>query len=107
MYNRVHDMFSIFIATDSRVNDYAVGVGHIWAGYADKSARTISGANNPNVLSDTYFKGKARGSDQTVLFNPLSGILNQRTLRFILITIELQLVYDVVGLIVFKTLSCS
>ena len=30
MYNRVHEMFSIFSATDSRQNDYAEGFGNFW-----------------------------------------------------------------------------
>ena len=35
MYNRVHEMFSIFSATDSRQNDYAEGFGYIWENSVD------------------------------------------------------------------------
>ena len=30
MYNRVHEMFNIFSASDSRQNDYAEGFGNFW-----------------------------------------------------------------------------
>ena len=87
MYNRVHELFSNFSAEDSRFNDYGEGFGNVWEGYADNIA-----------VSDTYLKGIAGGSYQTVLFKPLSGILNQRKyipIRFMPITIELSLVDDV------------
>ncbi|MFM7988588.1 MAG: hypothetical protein ACKPKO_55675, partial [Candidatus Fonsibacter sp.] len=35
MYNRVHEMFSIFSASDSRQNDFAEGFGNYWDGKQD------------------------------------------------------------------------
>ncbi|MFM7980233.1 MAG: hypothetical protein ACKPKO_13040 [Candidatus Fonsibacter sp.] len=45
------------------------GFGNVWEGFADNIA-----------VSDTYLKGIAGGTYQTVLFKPLSGILNQRNI---------------------------
>ena len=32
-YNRVHEMFQVFSATDSRENDYAEGFANYWRAY--------------------------------------------------------------------------
>ena len=64
--------------------------------YQDPNA--LSGvANNGAAVSTVNLPGIPGASYQTVLFKPLSGILNQRKylpLRFMPITIELSLVDD-------------
>ena len=86
MYNRVHEMFSIFSAIDSRQNDYAEGFGSFWDNRVD------------NLHVNTYYLLGIPGlASQTVLCKPLSGILNQRKylpIRFMPLTIELSLVDD-------------
>ena len=54
MYNRVHEIFSIFSAEGSSYNGYAKGFGNIWEGFADNNAQTNAG--NAHVVSDTYLK---------------------------------------------------
>ena len=84
MYNRVHEMFSIFGSSESRISDYSEGFNNYWE---DKAAST--------EINPTLLKGIFQGESQTVLFRPLSGILRQRKyipLRYIQLTIELSLV---------------
>ena len=96
LYNRVHDMFNNFTAEGSRYNDYSEGFGNVWEGTVDPNA--LSGAaNNAAAVSAVSLVGIPGASYQTVLFKPLSGILNQRKylpLRFMPITIELSMVDD-------------
>ena len=66
-YNSVHDMFSIFNASDGRENDYAEGFGNYWEHVVDCSH-----------AHDDYFKGVPVSSSQTVRFKPLSGMIKQR-----------------------------
>ena len=84
-YNRIHEMMSVLIASESRDNDAAEAIGQVW----DDRQWFNGGINFNNWLgigSQDYI---------TVLFKPLSGILNQNKLmplRFAPITIELELV---------------
>ena len=66
-YNRVHEMFSIMTATDSRINIGAEAFGQYW------DTRDTSSI----VLKPSTFNGRKGGQSQTVLFKPLSGLLNQ------------------------------
>ena len=97
LYNRVHEMFNNFTSEGSRYNDYAEGFGNVWEGVNGPSA--VNGVDNNGVheVSTAILTGIPGASYQTVLFKPLSGILNQRKylpLRFMPITIELSLVDD-------------
>ncbi len=86
-YNRVHEMFSTMTAGDSRVNTNAESFGRKW---------DIDG-NFTNELTSDNFPGIIAGQSQTVLFKPLSGLLNQNKFiptRYAPITIELELVND-------------
>ena len=59
-------------------------LGNWWASYIDRRA-----------LTTDYLSGIQGSQSQTVLFKPLSGILNQRKylpIQFIPITIELSLI---------------
>ena len=69
MYNMVHEMFSIFTAEDSRDNDYAEGFVHFWEHVVDPSHVTVD-----------WLKGHLVSSTHTVLFKPLRGIINQRSI---------------------------
>jgi hypothetical protein len=84
-YNRCHEMFSILSSPDSRVNVQAEGFGLDW-----DIRKQVS-----TPYTATSFKGILGGQSQTVLFKPLSGLLNQSKmipLRYAPITIELELV---------------
>ena len=86
-YNRCHELFSVLTASDSRVNVEAEGFGLDWD--------IRKHATAPYTAAE--FKGIIGGQSQTVLFKPLSGILNQSKfipLRYAPITIELELVQD-------------
>ena len=79
-YNRIHEMMSILTSSDSRDNQAAEAFGTHWdtgtGAYA--TANAITG-----------------GTALTVLFKPLSGLLNQNKMlpvRYAPITIELELV---------------
>ena len=75
LYNRVHDMFNNFTSEGSRYNDYSEGFGNVWEGVQDPNA--LNGvANNANAVSTATLPGIPGASYQTVLFKPLSGILN-------------------------------
>ena len=89
-------VFSSFTAERSRYNDYSEGFGNVWEGFQDPNA--FNGAvNNGSAVSITYLPWMPGASYQTVLFKPLSGILNQRKYipwRLMQITIELSLADD-------------
>ena len=83
-YNRVHEMFSNLISKDSVLNNSAEGFGY--------------DLSQPIDFYSTYrLTGIPPGQSQTVLFKPLSGILNQGKylpLRYMPLTIELELVNE-------------
>ena len=82
-YNRIHEMMQFFVAKESRLNDGAEAFGEGWVQYDD------------NDNDYTQFKGISGGQGITVLFKPLSGLLNQNKMlpiRYAPITIELELV---------------
>jgi hypothetical protein len=86
-YNRVHELFSTMTAGDSRVNTNAESFGQKW----DIDGKFV------NALTSANFPGIIAGQSQTVLFKPLSGLLNQNKFiptRYCPITIELELVND-------------
>ncbi|MFM7987299.1 MAG: hypothetical protein ACKPKO_49095, partial [Candidatus Fonsibacter sp.] len=64
MYNRVHEMFSVFGTRESRINDFSEGFNNYWEHRVDS-----------NDLSTTTLKGIPQNQSQTALFRPLSGIL--------------------------------
>ena len=80
-YNRIHEMMHILIANESRDNDAAEAFGNLWT----------KDSNSDN------FRGIPGGQKLTVLFKPLSGILNQNKMlpiRYAPVTLELELVDD-------------
>jgi hypothetical protein len=87
-YNRIHQMMHVLIAKESRENDSAEAFGvladtHDWI--------------NGGLTSETL-KGISPQESMTVLFKPLSGILNQSKMlpiRYAPVTIELELVSDI------------
>ena len=82
-HNRIHEMMHILIAKESRDNDAAEAFGLVWD---DREWCR----NNINAITREGIKDTV-----TVLFKPLSGLLNQSKLiplRFAPITIELELV---------------
>jgi hypothetical protein len=84
-YNRVEAMFSCLTSSDSITNIDAEGFGQRWNREEDYRA-----AYN----TDTY-RGIYGGQSQTVLFKPLSGLLNQSKylpIRYCPLTIELEIV---------------
>ena len=84
-YNRVHQMFSILTAEDSSKNVDAEAFGKTWD--IRDNRKTAYTANS--------FSGIKNGQSQTVLFKPLSGLLNQPKylpIRYCPLTIELELV---------------
>ena len=84
-YNRIHEMMHILIASESRDNDAAEAIGDVWNDHKWQSG--LVGAPN--------WRGVPPQDYMTVLFKPLSGILNQNKLiplRFAPLTIKLELV---------------
>ena len=82
-YNRVHEMFKLLKATDTKVNDEAEAFGQQYDKYTTLDTTTVSG-----------IKG---GQSQTVLFKPCSGLFHQPKMlpiRYMPITIELEIVHD-------------
>ena len=78
-YNRIHEMMSVLVASESRDNQAAEAFGYNWDSHSTP------------YVSDQGIKG---GQALTVLFKPLSGILNQNKMlpiRYAPITIELEL----------------
>ncbi len=87
-YNRIHEMMHTLVARESRENDAGEAFGHLFDAH-----RWIAG----EVPANRY-TGIPASSAQSVLFKPLSGVLNQNKmlpLRYAPITIELELVDDV------------
>ena len=86
-YNRVHQMFNIMTAGDSRINELSEGFGQHWDIKEDFGG----------PFTATTFPGIRGGQSRTVLFKPLSGLLAQPKylpLRYCPLTIELELVND-------------
>ena len=86
-YNRIHEMIHMMIARESRENDMAEAFGKSFDEYEWQQGR----------WDTDDFHGIEPESGMTVLFKPLSGILNQNKLlplRYAPITIELELVDD-------------
>ena len=86
-YNRIHEMFHILIAKESRENDAAEAFGITFDHYAW----------HQGLLTAANYNGIQPMEAMSVLFKPLSGILNQNKmlpLRYAPITIELELVDD-------------
>jgi hypothetical protein len=86
-YNRIHEMMHILIAKESRENDSAEAFGFL----------TDTHDWSQNQLNTDTLQGISPGDSMTVLFKPLSGILNQNKmlpLRYAPITLELELVSD-------------
>jgi hypothetical protein len=78
-YHRIHEMMNLFVAYESKVNQYAEAFGNHW----DFDDGDYSNANS--IKSNQSL---------TVLFKPLSGLLNQNKMlpvRYAPITIELEL----------------
>ncbi len=83
-YNRIHEMFSFLVAEDSNMNDAAEAFGIVH--------------NKHAAVNRANFQGIKAGQSLTVLFKPLSGLLNQDKmipLRYAPVTIELELVDSV------------
>ena len=81
-YNRIHEMFKIFGASDTIINDEAEAFGQQY----DKS--TVMDVNN--------ISGIKQGQSQTVLFKPCLGLIKQPKMlpiRYMPFTIELELVH--------------
>ena len=78
-YNRIHEMMNVLVASESKENQAAEAFGKNWD------------TNSGNYDLNQGIKG---GQALTVLFKPLSGILNQNKMlpiRYAPITIELEL----------------
>ena len=84
-YNRVHQMFTILNAKDANINERAEAFGQQFD-------------NHYGLAFDrTTVSGIAPGEAQTVLFKPCSGLFNQPKMlpiRYMPITVELELVHD-------------
>ena len=84
-YNRIHEMMHTLIAKESRENDAAEAFGQLFDPH-----QWYSGEQNRNS-----YTGIEANQGITVLFKPLSGLLNQNKMlpvRYAPITIELELV---------------
>ena len=93
-YNRVHQMFSLLVARESSVNNAAEGFG-----YPTTEAKDLG---TPALLT-----GIPPTQSQTVLFKPLSGLLNQPKylpLRYMPLTLEFELVQNPIDPIADPTL---
>ena len=86
-YNRVHEMFQVFSATDSRENDYAEGFSNYW--------RDLHDPRGLLVTTETLVRIPP-SSHMTVMFKPVAGLFQSvrkyLPLQFMPITIELSLV---------------
>ena len=83
-YNRVHQMFTILNAKDANINERAEAFGQQFD-------------NHQTVFDRNNVTGIAPGQAQTVLFKPCSGLFNQPKMlpiRYMPITVELELVHD-------------
>ena len=79
-YNRIHEMMTLLISGESKGNSASEALGYNWD--SDAVSRDFNPAIKP-------------GQGLTVLFKPLSGLLNQGKMlpiRYAPITIELELV---------------
>lgn len=84
-YNRVHEMMNTLVSKHSRQNEDGEAFGLRWNAHD---------WINSQVDTDN-FKGIAQGESQTVLFKPLSGLLNQPKylpIRYMPLVLELELV---------------
>ena len=83
-YNRVHQMFTILNAKDANINERAEAFGQQFD-------------NHQTTFDINNVTGIAPGEAQTVLFKPCSGLFNQPKMlpiRYMPITVELELVHD-------------
>ena len=83
-YNRVHQMFTILNAKDANINERAEAFGQQFDNH-----QTAFDRNNVTGINP--------GEAQTVLFKPCSGLFNQPKMlpiRYMPITVELELVHD-------------
>ena len=83
-YNRVHQMFTILNAKDANINERAEAFGQQFDNH-----QTVFDRNNVTGINP--------GEAQTVLFKPCSGLFNQPKMlpiRYMPITVELELVHD-------------
>ena len=83
-YNRVHQMFTILNAKDANINERAEAFGQQFD-------------NHQTAFDRNNVAGIAPGQAQTVLFKPCSGLFNQPKMlpiRYMPITVELELVHD-------------
>ena len=83
-YNRVHQMFTILNAKDANINERAEAFGQQFDNH-----QTTFDRNNVTGINP--------GEAQTVLFKPCSGLFNQPKMlpiRYMPLTIELELVHD-------------
>ena len=87
-YNRVHEMFQVFSATDSRENDYAEGFANYWRNLLHDPRGLL-------VTADSLVRIPP-SSHMTVMFKPVAGLFQSvrkyLPLQFMPITIELSLV---------------
>jgi hypothetical protein len=87
-YFRISDMFHMLTAKESRENDAAEAFGIHWDSHARENGLNVS-------LNIDNYRGINANEGMTVLFKPLSGILNQNKLlplRYAPVTIKLELV---------------
>ena len=87
-YNRVHEMFQVFSASESRDNDYASGLGNNWQAHATSKELRMNTKGlvviPPSMAATVMLKLNA-GIFQTKKYLPL---------QFMPLTIELSLVDD-------------
>jgi hypothetical protein len=84
-YNRIHEMMSLLVEKDSRINDASEAFGQNWDPQQWRNGQ----------LNADNFSGIPANSSLQVLFTPFSGLLNQNKMlpiRCAPITIELELV---------------
>jgi hypothetical protein len=87
-YHRIHEMMNLFVANESKSNQAAEAFGYHWDWHDTSYAAT---------------NGIKANQSLTVLFKPLSGLLNQNKMlpvRYAPITIELELDDNSLGPIV-------
>ena len=98
-YNRAHEMFQVFSATDSRANDY----GEVFCNYWQ--ANSIW---NHEKLIRKGITTIPASSSMTIMFRPLAGILQVRKyfpLHFMPLTIALSFVSNAINPIIYKSNS--
>jgi hypothetical protein len=85
-YGRTHQMMHLLTSKHSRENDMAEAFGQEF---------DMVAANQVGDVTPSTFRGIAAGEHQTVMFKPLSGLLNQNKylpIRYCPLTIELEIV---------------